>query len=81
IRVETPEVVTGLIGAGILGLALLASIRHRKRFPHEYEEEGDAEAILPTGQIITDAHTAGAIAPEEEEARAAPHGKPGPQAA
>jgi hypothetical protein len=51
IRIHTPEVVTGLIGAVLIGLALLASIRHKKRFPEEYEDED--EVILPTGDIAT----------------------------
>ncbi|GGN60447.1 hypothetical protein GCM10011349_42000 [Novosphingobium indicum] len=52
IRVHTPEVVTGLLGAAIIGASLWASIRHKKLFPHEYEEEGDADAILPTGDVV-----------------------------
>jgi hypothetical protein len=58
IRVETPEIVTGLIGAVIIGLALWASIRHRKRFPEEYAEDGQADAILPTGEVRPSVHTA-----------------------
>lgn len=57
IRIETPEVVTGLIGAAIIGLALWASIRHRRRFPDEYSEEGEAQAILPTGEPLNTATT------------------------
>uniref|UniRef100_UPI0035CBE1A2 DUF475 domain-containing protein n=1 Tax=uncultured Sphingomonas sp. TaxID=158754 RepID=UPI0035CBE1A2 len=49
IRIETPEVVTGLIGACIIGLALFASIRHKRRFPEEYAEDGEADVILPCG--------------------------------
>jgi len=56
IRVETPEVVTGLVGACIIGVSLYASIRHKKLFPHEYAEEGDAEVILPTGDIVPGGH-------------------------
>lgn len=52
IRIETPEVVTGLLGATIIGLALWSSIRHKKRFPHEYEEDGTIEGILPTGNAV-----------------------------
>tara|TARA_R110000868_G_scaffold253577_2_gene510183 strand:+ start:3130 stop:3783 length:654 start_codon:yes stop_codon:yes gene_type:complete len=81
IRIETPEVVTGLLGAAILALSLWASVRHRKRFPHEYEEGGEAEAILPTGQVIAGAHTAGADAVEQASPAAAPTGNPGPQTA
>lgn len=58
IRIHTPEIVTGLIGALIIGLSLWASIRHKKRFPHEYEEEGDADAILPTGEVVPGTRTA-----------------------
>ncbi|MEO7692231.1 MAG: DUF475 domain-containing protein [Sphingomonas sp.] len=57
IRIETPEVVTGLIGACIIGLSLYASIRHKKLFPDEYAEEGDAQVILPTGDIVPGGHT------------------------
>lgn len=57
IRIETPEVVTGLIGACIIGVSLYASIRHKKLFPDEYAEEGDAEVILPTGDIVPGGHT------------------------
>lgn len=57
IRVHTPEVVTGLLGSAIIGASLWASIRHKKLFPHEYEEEGEADAILPTGNVIPDVHT------------------------
>jgi hypothetical protein len=52
IRVEVPEIVTGLIGAVIIGLSILASIRHRKRHPHEYVEADVADTILPTGDVV-----------------------------
>ncbi|WP_159832135.1 DUF475 domain-containing protein [Novosphingobium sp. TCA1] len=58
IRVETPEVVTGLLGAAIIGVSLWASISHKKRFPHEYEEDGEVEAILPTGNVVPNLHNA-----------------------
>lgn len=57
IRVHTPEVVTGLIGAVLIGASLLASIRHKKLFPHEYEEDGDADVILPTGDVVPGGRT------------------------
>ena len=57
IRIETPEVVTGLIGACIIGLSLYASIRHKKLFPEEYAEDGEAEVILPTGDIANGVQT------------------------
>ena len=52
IRVHTPEVITGLIGAVLIGLSIYASIRHKKRFPHEYEEDGGNEVILPNGDVV-----------------------------
>lgn len=52
IRVETPEVVTGLIGACLIGLALWASIRHKKLHPEDYEDEDDGDITLPTGDVI-----------------------------
>ena len=52
IRYPTPEFVTGLIGATIIGLALWASIRHRKRFPGEYDSGEAAEVILPGGNVV-----------------------------
>ena len=52
--VETPEVVTGLVGAAFIGAAFWASVRHKKRFPEEYTEEGNDEVILPTGNVIRD---------------------------
>ena len=57
IRVETPEVVTGLIGAAFIGTALWASIRHKRLHPEEYEEDGQADAILPTGDVVPGVHT------------------------
>jgi hypothetical protein len=57
IRVHTPEVITGLLGAAIIGVSLWASIRHRKLFPSEYEEDGQADAILPTGDVIPGVRT------------------------
>lgn len=52
IGIETPEVITGLIGAAFIGAAFLASVRHKKRFPEEYAEDGDNEVILPTGNVV-----------------------------
>jgi hypothetical protein len=57
IRVETPEIVTGLLGAGIIGLALFASVRHKRRFPEEYAEDGEADVILPNGNSHAGGHT------------------------
>lgn len=50
--VEVPEMVTGLIGAVFIGAAFWASVRHRARFPDEYAEEGEAKAVLPTGDVV-----------------------------
>lgn len=50
-RIDVPEVVTGLIGAGFIGAAFLTSVAHRKRFPEEYAEDGDEQVILPTGDV------------------------------
>lgn len=49
---EVPEMVTGLIGAVCIGAAFLASVRHRARFPEEYAEEGEAKAVLPSGDVV-----------------------------
>lgn len=57
IRIHTPEVVTGLIGAVIIGLSLWASVRHKQLFPHEYEEESQADAILPSGNVVPNIQT------------------------
>lgn len=57
IRIQTPEVITGLIGAAIIGVSLWASVSHRKRYPEEYAEDGDADAILPTGEVVPGVRT------------------------
>ncbi|EGF93710.1 integral membrane protein TerC family protein [Asticcacaulis biprosthecium C19] len=57
IKLHIPEVVTGLIGAIIIGVSLWVSIEHKKRFPQEYAEDGDAQIILPTGEVISDQTT------------------------
>ena len=54
VGIETPEVVTGLVGAAFIGAAFWASVRHKQRFPEEYTEEGNDEVILPTGNVIRD---------------------------
>lgn len=51
IRVHVPEVVTGFIGAGFIGAAFWASLRHQRMHPEEYAEDGDPEVILPTGDV------------------------------
>lgn len=38
-RVEIPETVTGLIGAVLIGLSLLWSVRHKRRFPDSEIED------------------------------------------
>jgi hypothetical protein len=57
IRFHVPEVVTGLLGATIIGIALWHSVLHKKRFPELYAEPGDAEAILPSSAALKDIHT------------------------
>lgn len=52
IRVHTPEVITGLIGAAFIGAAFWASVRHKRRYPEEYVEDGIDEVILPTGDVV-----------------------------
>jgi hypothetical protein len=55
---ETPEVVTGLLGAGFIGAALWSSVRHKRLFPEEYAEEGQADAITATGDVVPGVRTA-----------------------
>lgn len=50
--IAVPEMVTGLIGALSIGVAFWASVRHRAKFPDEYAEDGDAQVILPTGDVL-----------------------------
>ncbi len=38
IRFHVPEVITGLLGATIIGISLWHSVSHKKRFPHLYAE-------------------------------------------
>ena len=55
IRVHTPEVVTGVIGAAFIGAALLSSLRHKKLHPEEYAEGGDdggTRVIMPSGDVV-----------------------------
>ncbi len=54
VGVETPEVVTGLVGAAFIGGAFWASVNHKRRFPEEYEGGDNDEVILPTGDVIRD---------------------------
>lgn len=49
IRFHVPEVITGLLGATIIGIALWHSIRHKTRFPLEYAENGETAPKLPAG--------------------------------
>lgn len=51
IRFHIPEAVTGLAGAAIIATSLWASIRHKRAFPHEYEDS--APVILPTGDVLS----------------------------
>ena len=57
IRVETPEVITGLIGAAFIGAALWYSIRHKRLNPDDYAEGGEADAIMPDGNVVPGVHT------------------------
>lgn len=52
VRVETPEVVTGLIGAAFIGAAFLASVRHKRLHPDEYGDDGAIEMIMPDGNAV-----------------------------
>ena len=47
VKVEVPETVTGLIGAGFIGLAFLASLRANRNDP-----EGDEQPVAPTGGTL-----------------------------
>lgn len=49
---ETPQFVTGLLGAAFIGAALYSSIRHRRLHPEEYAADGDAAMITPLGDVI-----------------------------
>ena len=57
IRIHVPEVITGLLGATLIGISLWHSISHKKRYPHEYDEDGNAEAIMPSGDVRPGVHT------------------------
>ncbi len=50
--VHIPEVVTGLIGAGLIGLSFLSSLRYNRLHPHWQEECRPAEPAA--GQLIGD---------------------------
>jgi hypothetical protein len=52
VRVHVPEIVTGVIGAGFIGVAFWASIRHKRLHPEEYAEDGDDEVIMPSGDVL-----------------------------
>lgn len=68
VRIETPEIVTGLIGALIIVVSLYASVRHRKLYPDEYADDGAAHAILPTGNVVTNVHTSSENSTEVDDA-------------
>jgi len=53
IRIHTPEIVTGLVGAAFIGAAFWASVRHKRLHPEEYTEDGDNNIILPTGDVVS----------------------------
>lgn len=52
IGIETPEVITGLVGAAFIGAAFWASVQHKRRFPEQYTDDSDHEVILPTGDVL-----------------------------
>lgn len=52
VRVEVPEIVTGLIGALLIGAAWRTSVVHRKAHPEEYVGDDDGEAVSPSGEVI-----------------------------
>ena len=50
---ETPEWITGLIGAAFIGAALVSSIQHKKKYPEEYADDDETpEITLPSGDVI-----------------------------
>jgi hypothetical protein len=51
-RYQVPEAVTGLIGAVLIGLSLVASIRHNRRNPDKAETDGPEEPIGPDGNRL-----------------------------
>jgi len=52
IRVEVPETVTGLIGAGFIGLAFLASLSANRRERRDPAPIEDVNPIAPTGECL-----------------------------
>lgn len=52
IRIHTPEIVTGLVGAAFIGAAFWASVRHKRLHPEEYVEGGEDDVILPLGDVV-----------------------------
>lgn len=52
VRIEVPETVTGLIGAGFIGLAFLASVRANRGEPADETPLEDADPIAPTGERL-----------------------------
>jgi len=55
IRFHVPEVITGLLGATIIGIALWHSVRHQRRFPEEYAKDANSDPIVQTSRIKHDA--------------------------
>jgi hypothetical protein len=51
-RYAVPEAVTGLIGAVLIGLSLLGSIRYNRRNPDQGETEAPEELIGPDGNQL-----------------------------
>lgn len=52
VRFEIPETVTGLIGAGFIGLAFLASVRGNRADGGGESDLSDADPVAPTGEHI-----------------------------
>jgi hypothetical protein len=52
ISTHVPEVVTGLVGAALIGAAWRTSVVHRKAHPEQYVGDDDGEAVGPTGEIL-----------------------------
>jgi hypothetical protein len=51
-RYQVPEAVTGLIGAVLIGLSLVGSIRHNRRNPDKVKTDGPEEPIGPDGNQL-----------------------------
>ena len=52
VRFEIPETVTGLIGAGFIGLAFVSSLRANRREDVQQAPIEDADPVAPTGEQL-----------------------------